>query len=113
MELTKDSKKILFTLFKEFRTRRNSGISRRDAANFRSASFIHSNYFSDWLLVDVEDCLRELGRAGFLDNGYADNTVYFCHLSDAGIAYLELLPAETLTNIIDFIAKFIPLIPLG
>lgn len=65
-------------------------------------------FFPDLLLEDVEDSLRELGRNNFLNNLYADDTVYTCRLSDFAIATMENLPKETFNSITDFIAKFIP-----
>ncbi|MGN0405302.1 MAG: hypothetical protein ACI4F1_08780 [Bariatricus sp.] len=108
MTLTKDSKKTLYILYKEYCDRRKHGFSKSNSKNFVSAEFIHENFFPDSLLEDVEDSLRELGRCGYLDNTYADDTVYICHLSDYAIATLEELPKETLLSIADFISKFIP-----
>ncbi len=108
MTLTKDAKTILFTLYKEYEKRKKSGTSKSKAKNFDSAKSIQENFFPKMLLEDVEDSLRELGRNGFLDNHYADNTVYFCSLSDSAIATMESQTKETLLNIADFISKFIP-----
>ena len=64
--------------------------------------------FPDWSLEDVEDVLRELGRNGFLDNSYADDTIYDCSLSDVAIVKMENQKKETLLTVADFISKFIP-----
>ena len=52
--------------------------------------------------------LRELGRNGFLDNSYADDTIYDCSLSDVAIVKMENQKKETLLTVADFISKFIP-----
>ena len=106
--LTKDAKKILFVLYKEYLDRRDHGISKSNAKDFDSAESIHNKFFSDWSLEDVEDTLRELGRNEYLKNFYADNTVYQCYLSDTAIAELENRPKEIFLSVTDFIAKFIP-----
>ncbi len=108
MLLTKDAKSMLYTLYKEYNDRRNHGFSKSESKNFDSAEYIHDTFFPELPLEDVEDSLRELGRNNFLNNLYADDTVYCCHLSDYAIATLEALPKETLKSIADFISKFIP-----
>lgn len=108
MMLTKDAKKILYKLYSEYRDRRNHGFSKSSSKNFGSAKTVQSDFFPEFLLEDVEDSLRELGRNNFLDNKYADNTVYICYLSDYAIATMENLPKETLASIGNFISNFIP-----
>lgn len=108
MNLTKESKKILYVLYKEYEKRRKSGQSRSASRFFSSASDIQNNFFPSIPLIDIEDSLRELGRSGFLNNFYADNTIYICNLSDHAITTMEELPKDRLISITDFIAKFIP-----
>ena len=106
--LSKDAKTILYTLYKEYLLRREQGISKSKAKNFISAQYIHSTFFSDWYLEDIEDTIRELGRNNFLNNYYADNTIYHCELSDFAIVTMENQKKETFLSIADFISKFIP-----
>lgn len=106
--LTKDAKTVLYHMYKEYLIRRDNHISRRQAKNFGSASSIQASLFPDWCLEDVEDILRELDRNGFLDVFYADNTVYSCELSDSAIVKMENQKWETVFNVADFIATFIP-----
>lgn len=108
MQLTKDAKSILFTLYKEYVDRRKHGFSKSQSKRFNSASFIQENFFPDLPLEDVEDSLRELGRNDFLDNFYADNTVYFCTLSDYGISVMEAQKKDALLNLANFLIKFVP-----
>lgn len=74
--LTKEAKTVLYQLYKEYLVRRDGNVSRSRAKCFSSAESIHASLFPDWSLEDVEDVLRELGRNGFLDNSYADDTIY-------------------------------------
>lgn len=106
--LTKDAKTVLYHLYKEYLARRDNNISRSRAKHFSSAESIQTSLFPDWLLEDVEDVLRELGRNGFLDNNYADDTVYDCYLSDVAIVKMENQKMENFLTVADFISKFIP-----
>lgn len=108
MTLTNDSKKILFKLYAEYRDRRKHGFSKSNSKDFDCAKTIHTDFFPDLLMEDIEDSLRELGRNGFLNNKYADDTVYICHLSDHAIATMENLPKEALTSFGNFISIFKP-----
>lgn len=106
--LTKDAKTILYELYKEYKVRRSNSISKSNARSFGSAKSIQENFFPDWSIDDVFDTLCELGRNNFLDNSYADNTVYRCELSDYAIAVMENQKKETFLSVADFISKFIP-----
>lgn len=106
--LTSDAKTMMFELYKEYKNRRSVGIPKADAKNFISATSVMENFFPSWCLSDVEDTMRELGRNGYLNNLYADNTIYCCSLSDDAIAKLENQPKETFLSVADFISKFIP-----
>ena len=106
--ISKDAKTILYTLYKEYVRRRKAGFSKSEAKLFDSAESIHSDFFSNWLLEDVEDTLRELGRNNLLNNFYADDTVYTCELSDNAIVSMENQKKETFGTIIDIASKFIP-----
>ena len=106
--LTKEAKTVLYHMYKEYLVRRDNGESRSSSKNFGSAVKIHSYLFPDSSLEDIEDVLRELGRNGFLNNCYADNTVYTCALSDSAIIKMENQKKETLLTVADFISKFIP-----
>lgn len=108
--LSKDSKIVLYKLYKEFTHQRKNGISKSKAKLFPSAQELQKALFSDWILSDLEDSLRELGRNKYLNNLYADNTIYFCELSDLAIATMENLPTNTLSSIADFLINFIPLL---
>lgn len=106
--LTKESKTVLYHMYKEYLVRRDNHIPRSRAKEFGAAENIQSLLFPDWELEDIIDTLRELGRNGFVKNFNADNTVYKCDLTDFAIVKMENLKKETLLNVIDFIAKFIP-----
>lgn len=105
--MTSDAKAMIYALYKEYKTRRSHGSSKSDARFFRDADSVHETFFPDWLLEDVEDTMRELDRYGYLDNFYADDTIYHCNLSDFAIAKLEEQPKDMFLSVADFISKFI------
>lgn len=107
-DMTNDSKKILYALYKEYDQRRKNGLSRMNSKYFSSAKDIQQNFFSEWLLTDVEDCLRELSREKYLDNLYGDNTITECFISEHAIEKMENQVKETFLSVADFISKFIP-----
>lgn len=108
MNISKDSKKVLFILYNEYENRRKHGSLKSKARFFSSAQSIKDNYFPDIPLEDIEDFLRELDSHNYLDNFYADGTIWTCNLSDFAITTLENYPKETFLSIADFISKFIP-----
>ena len=108
MHLTKDSKKLLYILYKEYLNRRNNNVPKIRAVNFQSAESVQANFMPDELLEDVEEYMRELGRNNFLNNSYADDTIYSSNLTDFAICKMEELPRDTFLSVTDFVSKFIP-----
>lgn len=106
--LTKDAKTVLYHMYKEYLVRRDNKVPRVQAKDFGSAESVHALLFPDWSLEDIEDVLRELGRNGFLNNFYADDTVYHCSISDSAIVKMENQKKDALLSVADFISKFIP-----
>lgn len=107
MEVTKESKTVLYELYNQYQIRRHCGTSKRKAISFGSAQDIQNSFFPDMNIEDLEDALCELGRNELLNNEYADNTVWSCYLTDKAIVAIENLPAAALTSVIKFISAFI------
>lgn len=106
--LTKDSKTVLYVMYREYLSRRKNNVSRSRAKSFGSASMIRESLFRDWSLEDLEDSLRELGRNGFLNNFYADDTVCECLFTDSAISIMENQKKDILLSVANFVSKFIP-----
>lgn len=106
--MTKDAKKMLYILYKEYKIRRANGASISNSKNFVSAISVHEKFFPNFSLCDVEEIMHELGRNDFLSNTCASDTIYLCHLSDNAIEVMENQKKETLLSVADFISKFIP-----
>lgn len=105
--LTKDAKKLLYILYKEYLNRRKHNVAKTRATDFDSASSVQFNFMPNELLEDVEEYMRELGRNDFLENFYADDTIYSCYLTDYAICTMETLPKDTLVSVANFISQFL------
>ena len=106
--LTKESKTVLYHLYKEYRFRRKNGQSRSASKSFGSSERVQSSFFPDWTISDVDDCMRELKRKGFLHTMIASNLVYESELTDDAIAIMDNQKKDTFVNITNFLLKFIP-----
>ncbi len=106
--LTKESKTVLYHLYKEYRSRRKNGQSRSTSKSFGSSERVQASFFPDWTISDVDDCMRELKRNGFLHTMIASNLVYESELTDDAIAIMDNQKRDTFVNITNFLLKFIP-----
>ena len=50
----------------------------------------------------------ELGRNGYLENNHASGLIIEAKLTDKAIVTLENQKKETLINVVNFLAQFIP-----
>lgn len=66
---------------------------------------------SEWIFQDVDETCRELSRAEYLHNKYADNIAYFVVLSDKAIIYMETRFERKINKIVDYMAKIKNVIP--
>lgn len=105
--LTKDAKRLLYILYKEYLNRRKHQVTKSRAVDFNCAESVHSDFMPEELLEDVEEYMRELGRNKFLENFYADNTIYSCYLTDYAICIMENLPKDTLVSVANFVSQFL------
>ena len=108
MDITNESKAVLYEMYNYYYMQRKCGKPKREAIQFGSAKDIKELLFPDLILEDLEDSLRELGRNGFLKNFYANNTVYYCTLTDSAIVAIESLPEGALLTLAKFVSFFIP-----
>ncbi len=108
IELTKDSKKLIRTLYKSYLKKRKSGVAASEARDFGSSQVIHKQLLPDWKFEDVDDACRSLSQKGLLNCFWADNIAYFVSISTDGIVYMEKRFKNKLIKIVDFATKFIP-----
>lgn len=97
--LTKEAKKALAQIYKEYCRRRSSGMEKRQAA------FFDNQDKNQCALIDsVRQSREELARAGFLTCYVVGGFL----LTDPAIVYMENLPAETVKSWLSFASQFIP-----
>lgn len=109
MNLTKDAKKPLYLMYKEYKTRRKNGIGRIEARNFDSSAAIRESLSLDETIEDIDDMLRELVRAGYVNGMWADETWYaMVTLTNQAVQELEQVPVKTLESAASVLANFIP-----
>lgn len=106
--MTKDAKTVLYHMYKEYLVRRDNHVPKSKAKDFDCSKTIQKTLFPDWCLEDIDDTLRELHRNEFVNNVYADGSIYYCELTDKAITVMENQKKENLLSVLDFISKFIP-----
>lgn len=109
IELSKEAKQLLKTLYAEYQNRRDDGYSKSQTMNFGSSEQIHKTLLDDWLFEDVDDTCHELGKAGFM-RCYGSGSIkgYFVWLSEQGVAYMDNRLKRNLKDAADLISPFIP-----
>ncbi len=106
--LTKDSDKLLCVMYKSYLEKRKSGHSKSESNFFGSSHVIHENLLPGWSFNDVDDTCRELSRAGLICCSWGDNIALFIKISDSGIIYMENRFKNGLSELVEFITKFLP-----
>ncbi|MFK4847247.1 MULTISPECIES: hypothetical protein [Lactococcus] len=106
LQLTKDSKELLAIIYKEYLEKINNGISKSSAKQIGHAEDVCA-LAPNWLPDDVVETMRELGRAEYIKNTYADNTVYHSVILDKTILYFENKNIKTVKSIADWVLKLI------
>lgn len=106
--MAKDAKTVLYHMYKEYLVRRHNHQPKSTAKEFDCSKTIQKTLFPDWCLEDIDDTLRELHRNEFVNNVYADGSIYYCELTDKAITVMENQKKENLLSVLDFISKFIP-----
>lgn len=104
IEITRDAEKMLVSLYNVYLKRRKEGQSKRDARRFDDLFFAQHAPFTEMHRSDVSDTRLELGQNGLLRNYIAGD----CELTDAAIYYLENRFKNGLSDVISFLAQFIP-----
>ena len=109
MNLTKDAKKLLCLMYKEYKKRRKSGIGRSEARNFDSGAAVRESLSPDETIENIDDALQELFRAGYVNGRWADDICYaMLTLTNQAVEELEQLPAKRLESAVSFLGNFRP-----
>lgn len=106
--LTKESKTVLYHLYKEYQVRCSNGLSRSFSKEFGSSEEVQELLFPDWSVDDVDDYMRELKQAGYLEISCSSGIIYESNLTNEAIAHMENQRKDTFLNVASFVAQFIP-----
>lgn len=109
--LTNDAKYLISSLYKEYVTRRNNGLTKAQAIIFVNAEDIHKNYMSEWKLEDVEFTCAELKKNDFISGRYLSNKMQYITLTTYAISQLEESFSDKVNNILTFMEKIKNAIP--
>lgn len=99
MELTKDAKKAIALIYREYQRRRHSGLRKQDANYFSRSELMSLDPSGDLL----DNCC-ELRRAGLISSDITGGAT----LEDPGIVLMENKTLDTLKEWISFGTQFIP-----
>lgn len=107
MEITNESKAVLYEMYNYYSMQRKCGKPKREAVYFGSACKIRDTLFPESPLSDMEDSLFELKRNGLINGQLGDNSIECCTLTDFAIISIEKLPAGSLLTLSKFLISFI------
>lgn len=88
-DVSKDSRKVLKVLLKQYKKRLKQGQPLDQAAYFSDSNEIHDSWFSDWICGDVEYACFELRRNGYLKFKIYDNIPMIIYLTDKAVTASE------------------------
>ena len=108
LKISKSSKQILYTMYKEYLQRIKNGDSKQSAKIFGSSKEIRRQLFPDLRAIDVLEDLGELARNKLVSGPPADDDFYFCALTDLAIYELENRFKNGLREVVDFLLKLKP-----
>ncbi|RNB90226.1 hypothetical protein EDM59_01720 [Brevibacillus nitrificans] len=109
--LTRDADALICLLYKHYCLKKKDGMSKAQAKMFGSSVDIQQNIIPNMSHADVDETCKELGRAGLLDNLYADDIAYVVILSDSAVVYMENRFKNGLDSVLDYLSKIKGLIP--
>lgn len=102
--LTNDADKLICQLYKVYLEKRKNGVDKLNSRHFSFSEIKAIKPFSKWSDSDIKDTVAEASRAGFgtmfFDGGFMAN--------DQFIAYMENRFKNGLSEVIEFVTKFIP-----
>lgn len=88
-QISKEADRLLTVIFKEYKRRRDAGVSINQATDMHDDVWIHENLTPEWSLDDVTAICYVLGKKNLLSVFPADNHAYKVFLTDKGIAYAQ------------------------
>ena len=83
-------------------------MARSDARSFGSSDSILTEIYEDMRIEDLDDCLRELHREGYMICDFGSDSIADSELTTKAIEELENKTKNQILSIADFLSKFIP-----
>lgn len=104
--MTKDAEKAMVILYTEHLRRRSFGTPKSVSAHFEDRKIYAIKDFSSWAATDIDDCLTELHRLGFLSRNILGDVT----LLPKGIEYVEKQPKEFFESFSGYIKDLLSLV---
>ncbi|OAO18533.1 hypothetical protein [Mammaliicoccus lentus] len=102
--LTKQQQYIITNLYKIFKDRQNSGLSRNEARIFKSSDEVHTEFFNYLNKEDFIADTRTLKGEGYITGAFASNMVVEIAISDKTIIYMENRFKNNIKDIVKFLS---------
>lgn len=99
IQISKEANHLLDVIFKEYKRRREAGVSIDKAINMADDIWIQKNLIPEWSLDDVTAICYVLRNNNLLFVYPADNHAYKVFLTDEGIAYAQNKPSRWLSKL--------------
>lgn len=106
--MTNESRAVLITLYKDYKDKRDKGISRDKAKVLEGYEILHSRLFSNIDIDTFLDILAELKKNDFLNIKYASNKPYIMIIENKLIEDFENLNFKKVLEALKFIKEVIP-----
>lgn len=104
MELTRDAKHMLKTVYDEYLRRIKDGVPKQQAKDFHDVHMLQSELFPTWSIPDIKSTSTELKNANLV-RYYAGGGFL---LKDEGISYAENQFKDGLLKAVDVLSKLKP-----
>lgn len=108
--LTKEANKLFCTIYQSFAASRKSGKSREESCYFAGSRYLHETFFPNWNFDDVDDCCRELSKAGLIQCNWCNNSAQEIFITDLGIRIMQNQFNDNLEKIGQAIVKGIEIL---
>lgn len=93
-DLTKDAKKLLRLMYKEYRKRIKNGVSKDRAMKFGSSYTLKELFGLEESISDISATCEELTKYGFIRSAKENESRIWIRLEPLGIAVMEKTPSR-------------------
>ena len=110
LKITRDADAFICVLYREYLTKRKSGLTIENSQSFGNDVEIQSHLFPKWHLDDVTHLCWYLNEKNLLDVFPGDNRANAVRLSDDGIVYMENRFPDGIAQVLSAIAALASLV---